>query len=297
MPLRIGWNSLNYSIEELKDPVRNLPRAAVIGLGISAVLYTLANVAYFLVLPAAAIIASEHTVGAEFFVQLKLPGILAVRILPLAMGLSALGAVCCLAFSAIRVIMESARGGYIPILGEQLGSISPRFGTPMAATFLHCLLTTICIVSAPPGGAYAFLIETSSFPSWLFYLLTVIGVIRMRWTHANIHRPVRVPWLIIGLFCTAALFVISWTLVPPVNVTDRVRHGGIAYWIPAVIGIVVLMSTGLLWYVQIILRHGVERSAYGDIKRDFDEDTVVEDEADGDALWSARLEKDLPVEP
>jgi L-type amino acid transporter 9 len=42
-----GWSNVNYVMNEVKDPIRTLKIAGPLGLGICAVLYLLANVAYF----------------------------------------------------------------------------------------------------------------------------------------------------------------------------------------------------------------------------------------------------------
>jgi len=42
-----GWSNLNYVLNEVKNPVRTLKIAGPLGLGICAVLYIFANVAYF----------------------------------------------------------------------------------------------------------------------------------------------------------------------------------------------------------------------------------------------------------
>ena len=42
-----GWSNVNYVLNEVKNPVRTLKIAGPVGLGICAILYLLANVAYF----------------------------------------------------------------------------------------------------------------------------------------------------------------------------------------------------------------------------------------------------------
>ena len=42
-----GWSNVNYVLNDVKNPVRTLKIAGPLGLGICAVLYILANVAYF----------------------------------------------------------------------------------------------------------------------------------------------------------------------------------------------------------------------------------------------------------
>ena len=45
-----GWNNLNYAVEELKDPLRNLPRSIIFGLPLVTICYVLIIVAYLTVM-------------------------------------------------------------------------------------------------------------------------------------------------------------------------------------------------------------------------------------------------------
>ena len=42
-----GWSSVNYVLNNVRNPVRTLKIAGPLGLGICATLYILANIAYF----------------------------------------------------------------------------------------------------------------------------------------------------------------------------------------------------------------------------------------------------------
>lgn len=46
-----GWSNVNYIMNEVKNPIRTLKIAGPLGLGICAVLYILANIAYFACVP------------------------------------------------------------------------------------------------------------------------------------------------------------------------------------------------------------------------------------------------------
>lgn len=52
-----GWYNLNYVIDELKDPIVNLPRCAITALSLTTILYFLANVGtykkiqYYFIIP------------------------------------------------------------------------------------------------------------------------------------------------------------------------------------------------------------------------------------------------------
>ena len=54
-----GWNYLNFVIEELQDPVRNLPRGIAISIVLVTVVYTLANIAFYTTLTVPEVLGSE----------------------------------------------------------------------------------------------------------------------------------------------------------------------------------------------------------------------------------------------
>lgn len=62
-----GWSNLNYVLNNVKDPIRTLKIAGPLGLVICAVLYILANVAYFAAASKDEILDSGVTVASLFF--------------------------------------------------------------------------------------------------------------------------------------------------------------------------------------------------------------------------------------
>ena len=54
-----GWNYLNFVIEEMKDPVRDLPKAIIISVFLVTVFYTLANIAFYTTLNVSEVLGSE----------------------------------------------------------------------------------------------------------------------------------------------------------------------------------------------------------------------------------------------
>src|SRR5882762_10491194 len=56
-----GWASVNYVLNDVKNPVRTLKVAGTLGLGITSLLYILANIAYFALVPYLPILSSLWT--------------------------------------------------------------------------------------------------------------------------------------------------------------------------------------------------------------------------------------------
>ncbi|KAJ1726887.1 hypothetical protein LPJ72_006175 [Coemansia sp. Benny D160-2] len=247
-----GYTALNYSIDELKDPVRNLPRAALGGLFVTAVLYVLSNVAYFLVLDPEAIRSSSTAVAGVFFSK-AFGEAVGQRVVPVFIGLATLGNVMCGMFSASRVIFEAAREGYLP-LDRYLGSVS-GFQSPLWALAMSCVLTVLFIVTPPPGEAYSFLIDIGGYSLWLFYGLSVAGLLVLRHTRRDLVRPFRAWNVANGITIASALFMCIVPFIKPES-----EDGAIPYWAAPTSAVSFVALSGILWYVQIVLRRGIELS-------------------------------------
>ncbi|KAK9719081.1 hypothetical protein K7432_005059 [Basidiobolus ranarum] len=246
-----GWNNLNYSIEELKDPVRILPKATTMGLGVVVVLYILSNVAYFSALPLDKLLASQQVVSAEFFAMVY--GVsFGQRVLPIFIALSAYGSVSCMAFGAARVILASAREGFLPF-GSYLGSVS-RLNTPAWALLLNLVISLILMLAPPPGEAYNFLIDMTGYPAWIFYGLSMIGLVYLRKKEPGLNRPFRTSILFSGLFILVSLFLMVFPFLPPSNHT-----GTIPYYMSPLLSVVFIILCIPVWWYR-VGRHVTEDS-------------------------------------
>lgn len=207
-----GWNNLNYATGELKDPKKNLPKAASLGVSIVTILYCIANFSYFSVVPIDEILKSSELLAARYFIIL-FGEVFGQKILPIFIALSAYGAVCAMVFSASRVIYAAAKAKLLPFSGP-LSTMNKRFQTPLNALVLNYVITVILIVGPPPGAAFEFLVEMVGYPTWLFYGISVIGLLTMRKSHAHLPRPIKAWYPIAILFILCSVFLSIFPFVP-----------------------------------------------------------------------------------
>ncbi|KAJ6666045.1 hypothetical protein lerEdw1_000949 [Lerista edwardsae] len=180
-----GWNQLNYITEELKNPYRNLPLSIIIGIPLVTVCYVLMNVSYFTVMTATELLQSQ-AVAVTFGDRVLYP---ASWIVPLFVAFSTIGAANGTCFTAGRLVYVAGREGHML---KVLSYISVKRLTPAPAIIFYGAIAIIYII---PGDVNT-LINYFSFAVWLFYGLTVLGLIVMRFTKKDRERPIQVPIII-----------------------------------------------------------------------------------------------------
>ena len=121
-----GWNYLNFVIEELQDPVRNLPRAIGISVILVTVVYTFTNIAFYTTLSVPEVLGSDAV--AALFAR-RLYGSFAV-IIPVFVAMSTFGGVNGILLTSSRLFYAGACNGQMP---EILSMIQINKSTPAPA--------------------------------------------------------------------------------------------------------------------------------------------------------------------
>ncbi|XP_045149798.1 B(0,+)-type amino acid transporter 1 isoform X1 [Echinops telfairi] len=192
-----GWNQLNYITEELKNPFRNLPLSIVIGIPLVTVCYILMNVAYFTVMTTTELLQSP-AVAVTFGDRVLYP---ASWVVPLFVAFSTIGAANGSCFTAGRLIYVAGREGHML---QALSYISVKRLTPAPAIIFYGIIAIIYII---PGDINS-LVNYFSFSAWLFYGMTVLGLIVMRFTRKELERPIKVPIVIPILVTVISVFLV-----------------------------------------------------------------------------------------
>jgi len=151
-----GWNYLNFVIEELQDPVKNLPRAIAISCILVTVVYVLTNVAFYTTLSVPEVLGSE-AVAVTFAGRVF--GYFAFLV-PIFVAMSTFGGVNGILLTSSRLFYAGAVEGQMP---EILSMIQVNKMTPAPAVLTVAFLSLVYLTSS---NIFA-LINYTGFATWV----------------------------------------------------------------------------------------------------------------------------------
>lgn len=179
-----AWNNVTFPGGEIHKPERTLPLSLVTGTGLVLIIYLLMNWMYLLVLPFEEIQhADKDRVGTALLSAVFGEGgliIMAVLIM-----ISTFGCINGITLSGARVYYAMAQDGLFFTQAKTLN----KNHSPQTALIFQAIWTSILALS----GSYGDLLDYVVFAVLLFYILTVAGVIILRFKRPNENRPYKVP--------------------------------------------------------------------------------------------------------
>ena len=177
-----GWINVGTLAGEMKNPGKDLPKAIVGGLSLVMAVYVVINLAYLWVLPASELAkyASPASAVAEV-----LFGSIGGKIINVGILVSVFGCINGYLLTGPRIIYTLGQQKSIPVSFGKLN----KNDVPANATLLMAVLSALYALS----GQFNLLSDLAMFAVWSFYVLTFIGVMKLRKTHPNLNRPYKVP--------------------------------------------------------------------------------------------------------
>lgn len=188
---------LNCVSEEIKSPVKNMPRAIILSITTITLVYIMANAAYFAVLTKAEMLESEAI--AVTFGERALS--FATWLMPLLVALSTMGGLNGSIFAASRILLAAARQGQ---LFSVFNMIHINRLTPIPSLVFLGAISSLYLFTTEILA----LINYMVFIEAMFAALGVSTVLRLRFKLPDIERPLRIYTLVPVLYLLFSLLLI-----------------------------------------------------------------------------------------
>ncbi|EED20895.1 methionine permease, putative [Talaromyces stipitatus ATCC 10500] len=242
-----GLNNANNVMNEVKNPVRTLRSVTLAALVTSCLLYGLANVAYFTVVPLEEIKESGELVAALFFERAFGPR-WGRTFLPLMIAVSAAANVMVVTFALARVNQEVARQGFLPF-ARTISSSKP-FDSPFWGLIIHYIPSLLVIVLPSQGAVYNFILDVEGYPGQIFGLAVAAGLLLLRRRRPDLKRPFK-AWLpAVWLRIVTSIALLAAPFFPPPDWKGDVDFFYATY---AIVGVGIILFGVGYWYIWTVL--------------------------------------------
>ncbi|KAJ1964486.1 hypothetical protein H4R35_007144 [Dimargaris xerosporica] len=247
-----GWHNLNFCLGELKNPHRNLPICATGGVLVTTVLYLFTNVAFFSVVSMEDVLLEQEVLAGTWGTMVFGEAFGRI-VIPIAIAVSCAGSVSAMIFGISRLIVAAGQKNYLPY-GTFWAKLHRKTGTPINALILNFFLVTLYTLGPPPGEAFQFLVTFVSYPTRLFYGLTVVGLLLLRRREPHLTRIFKV-WLPLPyVFIITTLFLCVFSFMPPLD-GKIINDNGIPYFLSPMLGALYILVGVPFWYYLVHRRN------------------------------------------
>jgi APA family basic amino acid/polyamine antiporter len=183
----IGFDAVSTAAEEAKDPQRDMPRAMMLSLGVTSVIYIVVTLVMTGLVPWNSH-GSADPLAAAF----------TERGYNWAAGVISFGAVIAMASVLLvfqmgqpRIFFSMARDGLLPPFAAKL---HPKYRTPHVTTIMTGAFVAFFAAFANINEV----IELTNIGTLFAFVLVAVGVMVLRWREPERHRPFRTPlvWVV-----------------------------------------------------------------------------------------------------
>src|SRR5881394_2360577 len=190
-----AWNNITFTAGEVKDPKRNIPLSLAFGTFLVISLYLLANVAYLVTLPVEAIKTVPADRVASATMNVIFPG-RGAAIMAVAIMISTFGCNNGLILAGARAYYAMARDGlFFKSSGQLNNKDVPAWSMVIQGIWAALLVLPRTIKRDAVGditgygNLYGNLLDYVISAALIFYILTILGIIVLRYKRPNAERP------------------------------------------------------------------------------------------------------------
>jgi APA family basic amino acid/polyamine antiporter len=246
----IGFDAVSTSAQEARNPQRDMPRGILGSLAVCTLLFVLVSgvmvglVPYKAMLNQAAPLVLTIEAAADKSMGTPWQGTMAVvKVLVTVGGLAALSSVMVVMMLAQpRIFLSMSKDGLLPAWA---GRVHPRFRTPHISTLVTGVVVALAAGLTPIGTLGSLV----SIGTLMAFVIVSIGIIVLRRSRPDLHRPFRTPWVPVFPLLSAAVSLTLMLGLP------RATWERLILW----------MMVGIIVYVGYGYRHSRLRPA--DLRR------------------------------
>ncbi len=228
-----GWISLGYIGAEIQNPDKSIPKALITGILIVIGIYVCINFTYLYVMPIDELLtkvnANENNIAAVVVVD-KLFGNGGAYIVSAMILISTFGCTNATVLTASRIYYAMAQK---QLFFPKAGILHPERKTPVTSLIYQCVWASLLVLS----GSFDMLTDLLIFAAFIFYGITVYGVIVLRKKKSQLERPYKV----IGYPIVPMIFVIFCVILVVVSFLETP--------VQSLIGVGLILS-GLPFYLK-----------------------------------------------
>jgi APA family basic amino acid/polyamine antiporter len=188
-----SWHDITFASGEVRDPSWTVPRALALGTITVIVLYLLANLAYLVTLPLSAIQHAPADRVATAMLEHIFPG-WGSPLMAIAIMISTFGCINSLVLAGPRVYYSMAEDGLFLKPAAKLNRARvPGWSLLVQGIWSAALVLprTYNPTTREYGNLYSNLLDYVISAALIFYILTIVGVIRLRRVRPDAIRPYR----------------------------------------------------------------------------------------------------------
>jgi APA family basic amino acid/polyamine antiporter len=207
-----AWNNITFTAGEVKDPKRNIPLSLAFGTMIVIALYLLANVAYLTTLPFEKIQGADRVATDTMNVIFSGRGAIVMAV---AIMISTFGCNNGLILAGARAYYAMARDGlFFKSSGQLNHKHVPAWGLVIQGIWAALLVLPRTIKhdaagNVTYGNLYGNLLDYVISAALIFYILTILGIIVLRYKQPNAERPYKA----FGYPVVPILYIIGATVI------------------------------------------------------------------------------------
>ena len=182
-----GWQTTCQLGSEIINPERNLPKAIIFSLTLVTAIYAIFNVVIFKVVPTEQVLAGGSSSVGQQAAQV-LFGNVGASLVSIGMLISSATTLNAQIIYSARMTLSVAKSKQTIGAGF-LGKVNAKYDTPINSLIFVVIMVIIYILT----GTFSSVTNLAMFIVWVFFIITILGIFKLRNTYERNNELYHVP--------------------------------------------------------------------------------------------------------